>query len=139
MKSSLFPLLNKVQKIIYILGVIIHWITLKFKRKLIVIEFIKLIAGKLRKAIINIFFNSISLDFKREIETIINNIITTIIKERIGLNCREKLFIVYRDNILNNNIFYNHLYNLLLHDYNNNPILNTGLLKYHFYSRLFRI
>jgi len=99
-----------------------------------VIEFTELIAGKLGKAMTNIFFNSISPNFKREIETIINNIITTIIKERISLNCHKKLFIVYKDNALNNNIFYNHLYNLLLHDYNDDLILNTGLLKCYFYG-----
>jgi hypothetical protein len=83
----------------------------------------------------NIFFNSISPNFKREIEMIINNIITTIIKERIGLNCRKKLFVVYRDNVLNNNIFCDYLYNLLLYNYNDDPTLNIGLLKCHFYGR----
>ena len=123
----------------HILSVIIHWITLKFKRKSIVIEFIELIIGKLEKAIVNIFFNSISLNFKREIKTIINNIITIIIKERISLNYYKKLFIIYKDNISNNNIFYNHFYNLLFYDYNNDFILNISLLKCHFYNRLFKI
>jgi hypothetical protein len=104
-----------------------------------VIEFAELIAGKSGKAIANIFFDSIGPDLKRETETIINNIITTIIEERIGLNCREKLFIIYRDNTLNNDIFYDHLYNLLLHDYDDDLILNTGLLKCHFYGRPSRI
>jgi hypothetical protein len=104
-----------------------------------VIEFAELIAGKLRKAIADIFFDSISPNFKREIETIINNIITTIMEERIGLNCREKLFAICGDNASNNNIFYDHLYNLLLHDYNNDPTSNTGLLKCHFHSRPSRI
>jgi hypothetical protein len=63
----------------------------------------------------------------------------TIIEERIGLNYYKKLFIVCRDNALNNNTFCNHLYNLLLYNYNNNPILNIGLLKCHFYSRLSKI
>jgi len=112
---------------------------IKFKRKSIIIEFIKLIIKNLRKAIINIFFNSTSLNFKREIKIIINNIIITIIKERIGLNYYKKLFIIYRDNILNNNIFYNHFYNLLFYNYNNNLLLNIGLLKCHFYTRLFKI
>ena len=124
---------------IYILGVIIYWITLKFKRKSIVIKFVELIAGKLGKAIANIFFDSISSDFKREIETIINNIIITIIEERIGLDYREKLFIIYRDNTSNNNIFCDYLYNLLLYDYDDDPILNTGLPKCHFYGRPSRI
>ena len=103
------------------------------------IEFIELIAGKSRKAIANIFFNSISPNFKRETETIINNIITTIIEERISLNYHKKLFIVYGDNASNNNTFCNHLYNLLLHDYNNDPTLNIGLPKCHFHGRLSRI
>jgi hypothetical protein len=104
-----------------------------------VIEFTELIAEKLRKAMANIFFNSISPDFKRETETIINNIITTITEERIGLNYRKKLFTVYGDNASNNDIFYDHLYNLLLHDYDDDPILNTGLPKCHFYGRPSRI
>jgi hypothetical protein len=104
-----------------------------------VIEFIELIAGKLGKAIANIFFNSISPDFKRETETIINNIITTIIEERIGLNYREKLFIVYGDNVLNNDTFCDYLYNLLLYDYDDDPTLNTGLLKCYFHGRPSRI
>jgi hypothetical protein len=104
-----------------------------------VIEFTELIAGKLGKAMANIFFNSISPNFKRETETIINNIITTITEERIGLNYREKLFIVYGDNILNNDIFCDYLYNLLLYDYDDDPILNTGLLKCHFHGRPSRI
>jgi ribonucleotide reductase beta subunit family protein with ferritin-like domain len=116
-----------------------HWIILKFERKSIVIKFAKLIVGKLRKAIANIFFNSISPNFKREIETIINNIIMTIIKEKIGLNYYKKLFAICGDNVLNNNTFCNYLYNLLLHNYNNDPILNTGLPKCYFYSRLSRI
>ena len=103
------------------------------------IEFTELIAEKSRKAITDIFFNSIGIDFKREIETIINNIITTIIDERIGLDYYEKLFIVYRDNTSNNDIFYNHFYNLLLYDYGDDLTLNTGLPKCHFYSRLSRI
>jgi hypothetical protein len=104
-----------------------------------VIEFTELIAGKLGKAMANIFFDSIGPDFKREIETIINNIITTITEERIGLNCRKKLFIVYGDNVLNNDIFCDHLYNLLLHDYDDDLISNTGLLKCHFHGRPSRI
>jgi hypothetical protein len=104
-----------------------------------VIEFAELIAEKSRKAMANIFFDSIGPNFKREIEMIINNIIITITKERIGLNCREKLFTVYRDNTSNNNTFCNHLYNLLLYNYDNDPILNTGLLKCHFYGRPSRI
>jgi hypothetical protein len=82
----------------------------------------------------NILYNSISLNFKKETEIIKGNIIKTITKERIGLKCAQKLFIVYRDNAPTNNIFCNYLYNLLLHDYNNDPILNIGLLKCHFYS-----
>jgi hypothetical protein len=124
---------------IHILGVIIYWITPKFERKSMVIEFVELIAGKSGKAMADIFFDSISPNFKRETETIINNIITTITKERIGLDCHEKLFIVYGDNALNNDIFYNYLYNLLLHNYNNDPTLNTGLPKCHFYGRPSRI
>jgi hypothetical protein len=116
-----------------------HWIIPKFERKLMVIKFIELIVGKLGKAIANIFFNSISPNFKREIETIINNIITTIIEERIGLNCYKKLFIICGDNILNNDIFCDYLYNLLLYNYNDDPILNTGLPKCHFHGRLSRI
>jgi hypothetical protein len=104
-----------------------------------VIEFAELIAEKSGKAMANIFFDSIGPNFKRETETIINNTITTIIEERIGLNYREKLFAVYRDNALNNDIFYDYLYNLLLHDYDNDPILNTGLPKCHFYGRPSRI
>jgi hypothetical protein len=128
-----------IKNYIYILGVIMHWITLKFKRKSMVIEFTELIAGKSGKAMANIFFDSISPDFKRETEIIINNIITTITEERIGLNYREKLFIVYGDNILNNDTFCDYLYNLLLHDYDDDPILNTGLPKCHFYGRPSRI
>jgi hypothetical protein len=104
-----------------------------------VIEFIELIAGKLRKAMANIFFDSISPNFKREIKTIINNIITTIIEERIGLNYRKKLFIVCGNNASNNNIFCDHLYNLLLHDYDDDPTSNTGLPKCHFHGRPSRI
>ena len=104
-----------------------------------VIEFTELIAEKLGKAIANIFFDSISPDFKRETETIINNIITTIIKERIGLNYRKKLFTVYEDNILNNDTFCDHLHNLLLHDYDDDPTLNTGLPKCYFHGRPSRI
>jgi hypothetical protein len=104
-----------------------------------VIKFIELIAGKSRKAMANIFFDSISPNFKRETETIINNIITTITEERIGLNCRKKLFTVYEDNILNNDTFCDHLYNLLLHDYDDDPTLNIGLLKCHFHGRPSRI
>jgi hypothetical protein len=104
-----------------------------------VIEFTELIVGTLGKAMANIFFDSISPNFKRETETIINNIITTIIEERIGLNYREKLFIIYRDNALNNNTFCDHLYNLLLHDYDDDPTSNTGLPKCHFYGRPSRI
>jgi hypothetical protein len=104
-----------------------------------VIEFTELIVEKSGKAIANIFFDFIGPDFKRETETIINNIITTIIEERIGLNYREKLFTVYRDNTSNNNIFCDYLYNLLLHDYDDDPILNTGLPKCHFHGRPSRI
>ena len=136
---SIFFNKQSAKNYIYILGVIIYQITLKFKRKSIVIKFIKLIVEKLRKAIANIFFNSISPNFKREIKTIINNIIIIIIEERISLNYYKKLFVVYEDNILNNNTFCDYLYNLLLYNYNNNPILNIGLLKCHFYSRLSRI
>jgi len=104
-----------------------------------VIELIKLIIEKSRKAITDIFFDSISLNFKREIKTIINNIITTVIKERISFDYYKKLFIIYRNNILNNDIFYNHFYNLLLYDYNDDFILNTGLSKCYFYSRSSKI
>jgi hypothetical protein len=104
-----------------------------------VIEFIELIIEKLRKAMADIFFDSIGPDFKRETETIINNIITTVTEERIGLDYREKLFIVYGDNTLKNDTFCDHFYNLLLHDYDDDLILNTGLLKCHFYSRPSRI
>jgi hypothetical protein len=124
---------------IHILGVIIHWIIPKFERKSMVIEFTELIVGKSRKAIADIFFNSIGPDFKRETETIINNIITTITEERIGLNCREKLFIVCGDNASNNDIFCDHLYNLLLYDYDDDLISNISLPKCYFYGRPSRI
>jgi hypothetical protein len=91
-----------------------------------VIEFIELIIKKSGKAITNIFFDSTGLDPKRETETIINNIITTVIEERIGRNYREKLFIIYRDNTSNNDTFYDHFYNLLLHDYDNDLTSNTS-------------
>jgi hypothetical protein len=123
----------------HILGVIMYWITPKFERKLMVIEFAELIAGKSGKAMADIFFDSIGPDFKREIETIINNIITTIMEERIGLDCREKLFVVCEDNVSNNDTFCDYLYNLLLHDYDDDPISNTGLPKCHFHGRPSRI
>jgi hypothetical protein len=106
-----------------------------------VIKFIELIVGKSEKAIANIFFNSIGPDFKRETETIINNIITTITEERIGLDYYKKLFTVYRDNTSNNDTFCDHLHNLLLHDYDydNDLTSNTGLPKCHFHSRSSRI
>ena len=51
------------------------------------IEFTKLIIGKLGKAIADILYNFISLNFKKEIEIIKGNIIKTITKERISLKC----------------------------------------------------
>ena len=87
----------------------------------------------------NIFFDSIGPDFKRKTETIQDNIITIIIKERIGLNYAKKLFTVYRDNIGNNNIFCDYLYTLLLYNYDDDSLLNIGLPKYRFHGRPSRI
>ena len=78
-----------------------------------VIKFAELIAGKLRQAMADIFFDFISPNFKKETEIIKDNIIKIVTKERIGLNYTKKLFIIYGDNILNNNIFYNYLLTLL--------------------------
>jgi hypothetical protein len=99
-----------------------------------VIEFIELITGKSGKAIVDILYDSISPDFKKKTEIIKGDIIKTITKERIGLKYTQKLFIIYRDNAPTNNTFCDHLYNLLLYDYNDDPILNTGLPKCHFHG-----
>jgi hypothetical protein len=52
-----------------------------------VIEFTELITGKSGKAMADILYNSISPDFKKEIEIIEGDTIKTVTKERIGLKC----------------------------------------------------
>jgi len=104
-----------------------------------VIEFIELITKKSGKAITDILYDSISPDFKKETEIIEGDTIKTVTEERIGLKCAQKLFIVYGDNTLINDTFCDHFYNLLLYDYDDDPMSNTGLLKCHFYSRPSRI
>ena len=76
------------------------------------IEFIELIIGKSGKAIADIFYDSISPDFKKEIEIIKGDMIKIITEERIGLKYIEKLFIICGDNAPINDIFIDHLLNL---------------------------
>ena len=104
-----------------------------------VIEFAELTAGKSGCAIADIFFNTIGPDFKKETEIIENDTIKSVIEERIGLKCAEKLFAVCGDNALNNDTFCDHLYAMLQREYNNDPSSTSGLLKCRFYSRLSRI
>jgi len=47
-----------------------HWITQDFERCSIVVEFAEMIRGKSRKAIANLFWETISPDFKRETKTL---------------------------------------------------------------------
>jgi hypothetical protein len=103
------------------------------------IEFTELITEKSGKAIADILYDSISPDFKKETEIIEGDTIKTVTEERISLKCAQKLFTVYGDKTLINNTFCDHFYNLLLHDYNDDPMSNTSLLKCHFYSRPSRI
>ena len=58
--------------------------------------------------------------------------ITIIIEKRIGLDYAQKLYAIYRDNVSNNDTFYNHLYTRLCKDYNNDPLFISGLLKCRF-------
>jgi hypothetical protein len=104
-----------------------------------VIEFAELIIRKSGKAMADILYDSISPDFKKETEIIEGDTIKTVTKERIGLKYAQKLFIVYGDNAPVNDTFCDHLYNLLLHDYDDDPMSNTGLLKCYFYGRPSRI
>ena len=103
------------------------------------IEFAELIAGKSGKAIADILYDSIGPDFKKETEIIEGDTIKTVTEERIGLKCAQKLFTVYGDNAPVNDTFCDHLYNLLLHDYDDDPMSNIGLLKCHFHGRPSRI
>ena len=69
-----------------------------------VIEFAELIAGKSGKAMADILYDSIGPDFKKETEIIEGDTIKTVTEERISLKCAQKLFTVYGDNTLINNI-----------------------------------
>lgn len=103
------------------------------------IEFAELIIRKSGKAMADILYDSIGPDFKKETEIIEGDTIKTVTEERIGLKCAQKLFTVCGDNAPVNDTFCDHLYNLLLHDYDDDPMSNTGLLKCYFYGRPSRI
>jgi hypothetical protein len=80
-----------------------------------------MVGGKLGQAIAELFWETISPDFKKEIEQVKDDVITVTIEEYIGLDIAPKLFVVCGDNALNNNTFCDYLYERLLQDYNDNP------------------
>lgn len=122
----------------HILGVIAHWITQDFERRSMVIEFAEMLGGKSGKAMADLIWETIGPDYKKVVETIKDDVITTTTQERVGLNCAEKLFAVCGDNASPNDTFCDHLLEKLLQEHDDDPTANSDLPRCRFHGRLSR-
>jgi hypothetical protein len=78
-------------------------------------------------------------NYNKVTENIKEGTIVTTTEERVGLNCAQKLFAVYRDNATPNNTFCDHLHKRLLRNFDNNPTSSSDLPRYRFRGRSSRI
>ena len=99
-------------------------------------EFAKAIYKKSREGIAKVLYTSFR-DNINKVETI--EIAKGPIKQTttyISLKIAHKIIIIYGDNALNNNTFYNHFHaKLLANNYNDNPQSNLSLPRYLFQGR----
>jgi len=124
---------------IHILAAIAHWITQEWERRSVVIEFAEMTEGKSGEAMANILWETLGPDYKTSVETISENIITTVTEERQGLNCAQKLFAVCGDNASNNDTFCDHFHSLLLGTFENDPSSDSDVERCRFRGRSSRI
>jgi hypothetical protein len=104
-----------------------------------VIEFAEMKGGKLGEAMADILWETLGPDFKKETEVVKDDIITTIVEEQVGLDIAQKLFAVCGDNATNNDTFCDHFHARLLSKFENDPTLDSNIVRCRFRGQDSRI